>query len=46
MALSSFSSGQLLAAFGWEVLNTVIFPGVLFAGALLLWQRRRQAAAV
>ena len=32
MALSSFSSGQLLAAFGWEVLNTVIFPGVLFAG--------------
>ena len=43
MALSSFSSGQLLEYFGWATINEVIFPTILVAGALLLWlaQRRR-----
>ncbi len=43
MALSSFSSGQLLEYFGWTTINEVIFPTILVAGALLLWlaQRRR-----
>ena len=45
MAMSSFSSGQLLAAFGWEVLNAVIFPGVLIAAALLIWLTRRSRPA-
>jgi len=42
MALSSFSSGQLLARFGWATVNEVIFPTVFLAGALLLWLRLRQ----
>jgi len=44
MALGSFSSGQLLADFGWEAVNGVVFPVVLVAFALLLWNvagRRR-----
>jgi MFS family permease len=42
MALSSFSSGQLLARFGWVTVNEVIFPAVLLAGGLLLWVRLRR----
>ena len=37
MALSSFSSGQLLDKFGWTAINEVIFPTIFVAGALLLW---------
>jgi predicted MFS family arabinose efflux permease len=37
MALSSFSSGQLLARFGWATVNEVIFPAVFVAAALLVW---------
>lgn len=37
MAVSSFSSGQLLARFGWATVNEVIFPAVLVAGASLAW---------
>jgi predicted MFS family arabinose efflux permease len=37
MALSSFSSGQLLDKFGWTAVNEVIFPTIFVAGALLLW---------
>ncbi|MGB7617007.1 MAG: MFS transporter, partial [Pseudolabrys sp.] len=37
MALSSFSSGQLLAKFGWTPINEVIFPTIFVAGALLVW---------
>ena len=44
MALSSFSSGQLLADFGWPVLNAVIFPTVVIAGALLVWHSLRGRA--
>jgi MFS family permease len=35
MAIGSFSSGQLLANFGWSAVNMVVFPPVLF-GLLLL----------
>ena len=47
MALSSFSSGQLLERFGWTAINEVIFPTVFVAGALLVWLalRPRPAAA-
>jgi hypothetical protein len=41
MAVSSFSSGQMLAAFGWDALNMVVFPLVIVAAGLLLWQHLR-----
>jgi len=44
MAVSSFSSGQLLADFGWTVVNEVIFPIVAIAAALLLRLRLRSSA--
>jgi MFS family permease len=37
MAVSSFSSGQLLADFGWEAVNAVLFPLIALAAALLIW---------
>jgi MFS family permease len=37
MAIGSFSSGQLLAGFGWTMVNEVVFPVVLVAVALLIW---------
>ena len=47
MAVSSFSSGQLLADFGWQTVNVVIFPTILVAAVLLAWLKlRRQAEAV
>jgi MFS family permease len=49
MAVSSFSSGQLLDKFGWTAINEVIFPTIFVAGALLAWlawQRRADETAV
>ena len=46
MALSSFSSGQLLANFGWAVINEVIFPTIFVAIALLGWLSLRRRVAV
>jgi MFS family permease len=37
MAIGSFSSGQILAAFGWSAVNAVVFPAILVAGALSIW---------
>ena len=37
MALTSFSSGQLLDKFGWATINEVIFPTIFVTGALLVW---------
>ncbi len=37
MALTSFSSGQLLEKFGWATINEVIFPTIFITGALLIW---------
>ena len=45
MALSSFSSGQLLEKFGWTAINEVIFPTIFVAGALLLWLSLRPRAS-
>ena len=42
MAVSSFSSGQLLAYFGWQTVNEVIFPTIFVAGALLAWLSLRK----
>ena len=48
MAVASFSSGQILAAFGWASINAVLFPTVAIAAALLIWlalRNRREAEA-
>lgn len=37
MAVSSFASGQMLAKFGWETVNEVVFPTVFIAAGLLAW---------
>ena len=35
MALGSFSSGQLLAHYGWSMVKMVVFPPVLIGLAVL-----------
>lgn len=44
MAISSFSSGQVLADFGWPAVNQIIFPMILIAGAMLAWHTLRARA--
>src|SRR3954453_9904035 len=50
MALGSFSSGQLLAHYGWSAVNMVVFPPVLLGLAVLALasfaRRRRRLQAV
>lgn len=46
MAIGSFSSGQLLANYGWSAVNMVVFPPVALGLAVLFlasWARRRRA---
>jgi MFS family permease len=45
MAVSSFTSGQMLEYLGWQAINEVIFPTVLLAGALLAWLAARKHIA-
>ncbi|WP_315717089.1 MULTISPECIES: MFS transporter [unclassified Bradyrhizobium] len=47
MALGSFSSGQLLANFGWSAVNLVVFPPVLLGLCVLalVWSSKRREAA-
>jgi predicted MFS family arabinose efflux permease len=44
MAVSSFSSGQLLETVGWAAINEVVFPVVFVVFALLMWVRLRGRA--
>lgn len=37
MAIGSFSSGALLARFGWSAVNEVVFPVILAAALMLAW---------
>lgn len=37
MAIGSFSSGQMLANWGWNAVNLVVFPPVVVAGLALVW---------
>ncbi len=37
MAIASFSSGALLATYGWTIINAMVFPVIFVAGALLAW---------
>lgn len=45
MAVGSFMSGRLLATAGWAVINELVFPFVLAAGALLTWHVWRRPVA-
>src|SRR5713101_5232974 len=47
MAIGSFSSGQLLANFGWSAVNMVVFPPVLLGLAVLSFASfaKRRAAS-
>ncbi|MFN3658783.1 MAG: MFS transporter [Pseudolabrys sp.] len=45
MAVSSFSSGQMLALFGWTAINEVVFPVVVLVGGMLIWLTLRRRAA-
>ena len=45
MAIGSFSSGQMLAKFGWTSINEVIFPTIFVTAALLLWLSFRPRAS-
>ena len=49
MAVGSFSSGQLLAHYGWNAVNMVVFPPVLLGLAVLSFAsftRRRRLRKV
>jgi MFS family permease len=47
MAVSSFSSGQMLEYLGWQAINEVIFPTIFVVGAMLAWlTARKRVAAV
>jgi MFS family permease len=37
MAIASFSSGALLARYGWTTVNEVVFPVVIAAAVMLAW---------
>lgn len=41
MAIGSFSSGTILVIFGWAAVNNLVFPVILAAAALLIWQALR-----
>jgi MFS family permease len=36
MAIASFSSGALLATYGWTIVNAMVFPVITVAGLLLV----------
>ena len=42
MAVSSFSSGQMLEYLGWQAINEVIFPTIFVVGAMLAWLAARK----
>jgi MFS family permease len=44
MAVSSFSSGQMLALFGWQTINEVVFPTIFVVAGMLVWLGRRKPA--
>lgn len=46
MAAGSFSSGQLLAVYGWSSVNWVVFPPVALALCLLAMARRQREVAL
>jgi len=46
MAIASFSSGALLARFGWAAVNEIVIPVILMATLLLAWGTLARRSAV
>jgi predicted MFS family arabinose efflux permease len=46
VAIASFTSGTLMAASGWELLNWLVFPPIAGALMLLYWQSRIRSRSV
>ena len=44
MAVGSFSSGQILTYYGWDMVNYVVFPFVFVALVALVWFASRKGA--
>jgi MFS family permease len=42
MAVGSFSSGQLLAGYGWQAVNEVVLPTIVLAAVLVVWRTLRE----
>ena len=45
MAVGSFSSGQMLAGGGWDLVNMIVFPPAAIALIALIWLAQRAPAA-
>jgi len=45
MALTSFSSGALVSSAGWEIMNWVALPFLVFAAGIVVWYARTPRAA-
>ena len=45
VAFGSLMSGQTLHAYGWDMLNWIVFPVVAICLAGLVWLRMRTPAA-
>jgi len=43
MAVSSFSSGAMVSAAGWEVMNVAALPILVFIAGVVIWYARRHA---
>lgn len=46
MAIGSFSSGLLLAGYGWQAVNEVVLPVVILAAGLIVWRTWRERSRV
>jgi hypothetical protein len=42
MAVSSFSSGAMVSAAGWEVMNVAALPILVFIAAVVIWYARHR----
>jgi hypothetical protein len=42
MAIGSFSSGHLLASYGWNMVAEVVLPAMIAAGVLLIGVNLRE----
>jgi hypothetical protein len=46
MAIGSFSSGLLLAGYGWQAVNEVVLPVVVLVAGLVIWRTWRERSRV
>jgi MFS family permease len=46
MGIGSFSSGLLLAGYGWQAVNEVVLPVVILVAGLVIWRTWREHCRV